>query len=159
MKALVVYDSVFGNTERVARAVGEALDRSGDVEVLRVSKVSPEQLKRYDILIVGSPTRAFQPTGGTKKFLNRIPAGGLKGIRVAAFDTRLSVADTDSGLLVYLVRLFGYAAEPMADKLKKKGGDLAVPPEGFIVEGTEGPLREGELERAADWARQIRSAE
>lgn len=158
MEVLVVYDSVFGNTERVAHAVGEALDRSGDVKVLRVSEVSPEQVTRYDILIVGSPTRVFQPTGVTKKLLKNIPAGSLKGVRVATFDTRLSMEDTDSALLVFLVRLFGYAAEPMANRLKKKGGDLAVPPEGFIVEGTEGPLREGELERAADWAREIRSA-
>lgn len=159
MKALVVYDSVFGNTERVAHAIREALGPPEAVEIVRVSDVSPEQLTSCDILIVGSPTRAFQPTGGTKRLLKNIRAGGLKGIKVAAFDTRLSVEDTDSGLLVFLVRLFGYAAEPIAGRLKKKGGDLVVAPEGFIVEGTEGPLREGELERAADWARQIRSAE
>jgi hypothetical protein len=54
-----------------------------------------------------------------------------------------------------MVKLFGYAAIPIANRLRKKGGELALPPEGFIVEGTEGPLRRGELERAADWARQL----
>jgi hypothetical protein len=54
-----------------------------------------------------------------------------------------------------LVNVFGYAAKPISDRLEKKGGELAVPPEGFYVDGTEGPLTEGELERAADWARQI----
>ena len=53
------------------------------------------------------------------------------------------------------VKLFGYAAEPIAARLEKKGGELAVPPEPFYVGGTEGPLLEGELERAEDWARQI----
>ena len=54
-----------------------------------------------------------------------------------------------------LVNVFGYAAEPIGDKLKRKGGELVISPEGFYVEGTEGPLTEGEIERAVDWARQI----
>jgi hypothetical protein len=54
-----------------------------------------------------------------------------------------------------LVNVFGYAAKPISDRLEKKGGELVVSPEGFYVDGTEGPLTEGELERAADWARQI----
>jgi hypothetical protein len=58
-------------------------------------------------------------------------------------------------ILALFVRLFGYAAEPIADRLRKKGGELIVPPEGFLVDGTEGPLIEGELERAADWGSQI----
>ena len=58
-------------------------------------------------------------------------------------------------ILAFLVRLFGYAAEPIADRLQKKGGVLAVPPEAFYVSETEGPLLEGELERAGEWAKQI----
>jgi flavodoxin len=58
-------------------------------------------------------------------------------------------------ILRILVNLFGYAAKPIADRLEKKGGERIMPPEGFFVEGTEGPLKEGELERAADWAKQI----
>ncbi|MBN1220353.1 MAG: hypothetical protein JXM69_15605 [Anaerolineae bacterium] len=54
-----------------------------------------------------------------------------------------------------LLPVLGYAAKPISDRLKKKGGELAVPPEGFYVEETEGPLLEGEFERATDWARQI----
>jgi len=54
-----------------------------------------------------------------------------------------------------MVKLFGYAAEPIAKRLGRKGGELAVTPEGFLVEGTEGPLKEGELERAAAWAERI----
>jgi hypothetical protein len=53
------------------------------------------------------------------------------------------------------VRTFGYAAKPIARSLTKKGGELHLPPEGFYVQGMEGPLVEGELERAEDWARQI----
>jgi flavodoxin len=52
----------------------------------------------------------------------------------------------------------GYAAKPIADKLKKKGGKLVLPPEGFFVQGSEGPLKEGEVERAAEWAKQLLAA-
>jgi hypothetical protein len=67
----------------------------------------------------------------------------------------MSVADVKSPVLSVMAGLFGYAAKPISDKLVRKGGELAAPPEGFIVEGSEGPLRGGELERAAAWARAI----
>ncbi|MGD2144155.1 MAG: flavodoxin family protein [Anaerolineae bacterium] len=152
MKAMVVYDSVHGNTERVAQAIGRALGSAEQVETRRLADVEPELLMALDVLVAGSPTHAFQPTPATKEFLKSIPAGGLEGVSVAAFDTRLSV---DSPVLGILVKVFGYAAKPIANRLRNKGGELVAPPEGFIVEGTEGPLREGELERAADWARRV----
>lgn len=155
MKALIVYDSFFGNTEQIARAIGAALGSPEEVEVLRVNEVKPEQLAKAPLLIVGSPTRGFRPSPAIKELLKAIPHAGLKGVRVAAFDTRISVADTNSALLRFLVGIFGYAAKPIADGLARKGGQLALAPEGFIVEGTEGPLKAGELERAADWARQV----
>ena len=152
MKGMVVYDSVHGNTKQVAEAVAETLRSAGSVEAHRVSEVELDELAELDILVMGAPTHAFQPSPEAKKFLKRIPGGALEGVRVAAFDTRISGEDTDSGVLSFMIRLFGYAAKPMADRLRKKGGKLALPPEGFFVEDTEGPLKEGELERAAEWA-------
>ena len=58
-------------------------------------------------------------------------------------------------MLSFFVKLLGYPAKSIADRLQKKGGDLAAPPEGFYVAGTEGPLLEGELDRAAQWAREM----
>lgn len=154
MKALIVYDSFFGNTEKIAQAVGEALGK--DVQMLRVSDVTQEQLKGVELIIVGSPTRAFRPTEGITKFLKDIPAGGLKGVRAAAFDTRISTADVNSKFLNVMVRVFGYAAEPIADRLEKKGATLALPPAGFFVKESEGPLKDGEAERAAEWATEMK---
>ncbi len=151
MKALVVYDSVFGNTGKIAQAMGEALE----APVLKVGDVTPEHLTGLDALIVGSPTRAFSPTPDIKKWLNGLPSNSLRGVKVAAFDTRIAVEEVDSAILHFLVKIFGYAAEPMSKKLIKKGGNAGMPPEGFFVEGTEGPLTEGELDRAKDWARQL----
>jgi flavodoxin len=156
MKAMVVYDSVFGNTGKIAQAIGHALGSLEDVETLKVSEVKPEQLAGLTLLVVGSPTRQFSPTGATTSFLKSIPKDGLKGVKVAAFDTRFTVSAIEEvRILAFFVRIFGYAAKPIADRLKKKGGELAIPPEGFYVGDTKGPLLEGELERAADWAREI----
>jgi flavodoxin len=155
MKAMIIYDSFFGNTEQIAQAIGKAIGSQQNVEIFRVSQVKPEQLTGLNILIVGSPTRGFRPTPAITKLLESIPRHGLKGVKVAAFDTRISMSDIDSRILPPLVKIFGYAAKPIADKLQKKDGELAMPPEGFFVQGTEGPLKEGELERAANWAKQI----
>ena len=155
MKALVIYDSVFGNTEQIARAMGDALGFQAQVNVLRVDAVQPEHLMGLNVLIVGSPTRAFSPTPAIKNLLKDIAPNGLQGVKVAAFDTRMVLSDVNSRILAALVKLFGYAAQPIADRLKKKGGILIVSPEGFFVEDSEGPLKDGELERAAEWAKQI----
>jgi flavodoxin len=153
---LVVYDSVFGNTEQIAQAIGNALGSQEDVEIIRVSNAKPEQLTGLKLLIVGSPTQQFRPTAAINNLLKRIPKNGLKGVKIAAFDTRLTMSDIEkSPILSFFVRLFGYAAQPISDRLKKKGAELIIPPEGFLVEGTQGPLKEGELERAANWAKQI----
>lgn len=153
MKTLIVYDSFFGNTEQVARAMGSALGEAASVQVVRAGEVGREQLEDAELLLVGSPTRGFRPTKTVVDFVNRIPDRGLQGVKVAAFDTRLSTVDVQSRLLNVLVRFFGYAAEPLAKRLVAKGGSLAAPAAGFLVRDSEGPLKEGELARAAAWAR------
>jgi flavodoxin I len=160
MKVLVVYDSVFGNTEKIAMAIGSALGSQGEVETLRVGNVKAEQLAGLDLLIVGSPTRGFRPTEGIQTFLKSISPGSLKGLKVAAFDTRMTLQDINSPVLNLVVRIIGfrYAASPIADALKKKGGDLVTPPDGFFVKKAEGPLKEGELERAVEWAKGIKAS-
>jgi flavodoxin len=156
---MVVYDSVFGNTGKISQAIGQAIGSPEDVAIVQVRNAKPEQLAGVALLIVGSPTQKFRPTGATTSFLKSIPENGLNGVKVAAFDTRLTVGEIEKvRILAFFVRIFGYAAEPIAGRLKKKGGELAVPPEGFYVGAMEGPLLDGELERAADWAGQIIAA-
>ncbi len=159
MKAMVAYDSMFGNTRKIAEAIGEALGPQEDVEIVQVGEVKPEQLAGLTLLIVGSPTQRFSPTGATTRFLKGIPKNGLEGVKVAAFDTRFPESQIERiRILAFFVRIFGYAAKPIADRLEGRGGELAVPPEGFYVSDTKGPLLDGELERAADWAKQIIAA-
>ncbi|TET76830.1 MAG: flavodoxin family protein, partial [Candidatus Cloacimonadota bacterium] len=135
-----------GNTEKIAQAIGNALGSQKDVEILRVSNVEPEQLMGLKLLIVGSPTHGGRPTSAIQDFLNKVSEPAIRGINVAAFDTRFSTR---------LVRIFGYAAGRIAGSLKRNGGTLIASPEGFFVKGKEGPLKEGEIERAASWAKVI----
>jgi flavodoxin len=151
MKILVVYDSIFGNTKRVAEAIGNSFD-DDEVEVVHVNDVEMKRLKYVELLIVGSPTRQFKPTEGIENFLGNIPADWLKGAKVMAFDTRMSKMESMSKVLKIFVKMFGYAAEPIGNKLVKKGGKLLCSPEGFFVKGSKGPLHDGECERAAAWA-------
>lgn len=154
MKVLVVFDSTYGNTEKVARAIGGAI--SGDIRVVRALEAKNSDLDSIGYLIVGSPVQGFRATKLVQSFLQNIPEGALKGKNVAAFDTRMPEHDVGRGLRL-IMKVGGYAAPRIADLLKKKGGNLAVPPEGFIVKDKEGPLKDGELERAAAWAKGITS--
>ena len=158
MKALIVYDSVFGNTEKVAQSIGKAIGSQGQVETLPVSQVTLDQLRGLEILIVGSPTRSFRPTPAISQFLKALPKNHLAGINVATFDTRIWLNTIDSAAFRFLVDKGGYAANTMAKALTKKGGNPIVPPEGFLVTGEQGPLKGGELERAAKWAGQMQLA-
>ncbi len=156
MKTLIVYDSLYGNTEVIAQVIKHALETAGQVEIGRVGEVGAEKLVGLELLVVGSPTQQFRPTVGMRNFLSAIPRDGLRGVRVAAFDTRLTQAEIDkTPPLPFFVRIYGFAAGRIAKQLKKKGGELAVPAEGFLVEGMKGPLVKGEVERAEDWARKL----
>ena len=159
MKVLIVYDSFFGNTEQIARAVGDAIGDAlaphADVATLRVGDVKPEHLAGLSLLIAGSPTRAFSASPATKAWLKALAPNSLRGIKVAAFDTRADMNDVNSRALTAFVKLFGYAAEPIATSLTKRGGMLVIPAEGFFIVDKEGPLKDGELERATAWALQI----
>lgn len=150
MKTLIIYDSAYGNTEKIAKAIADAL--TGAVEVLRANEARSVDIKTFNLIIIGSPTYGGRPTPAIKQFVDNIPARTLEGIGVAAFDTRISGKDKGFGIKL-LTGVLGYAAGRIAKELKNKGGKLAVPAEGFIVEGKEGPLKQGELERVASWAK------
>lgn len=155
MKTLIVFDSFFGNTEQVARAIGAALAGENDVVCMRVADVTPGLLAGVKLLIVGSPTRGFRPTPAISAFIDGVPAGGLNGVAVATFDTRITPEEVKSIVYTPLAKIFGYAAKPMVSKLEGRGAKAVALPEGFHVMGEKGPLKEGELERATAWAKRM----
>ena len=142
MKTLVVYDSLYGNTKAVAQAIGGAVP--GEVELLYVKEADTSGLEAYDLLVVGAPTHGAKPSPDMQAFLDQIGAQALEGVKVSAFDTRMTVK---------LITIFGTAAPKIAKALVEKGGIQVGEPTGFFVKGGEGPLKDGEIERAAAWAR------
>ena len=151
MKALVLYDSVFGNTEKIARSIYDGLAEFGTVETAHISKLDPQELMGADLIIVGSPTHRGRPTEAVSAFLDSVPRGALQGTAAVAFDTRYDMAK-------WLLWLAGSATKGIARKLKKKQSILLLKPESFIVNGRQGPLQEGELERAGRWSEAIMAA-
>ena len=149
MNALVVYDSEFHNTEAVARAIAEAIDAR-----FVHARDADFHFEEIDLLIAGAPTQGGRPTGAMQAFLAGLPADALKNQGVAAFDTRIDFS-TQNFALKALMKMIGYAAPKISKILTAKGGSEIVPPEGFIVAGKEGPLRDGEVDRAATWARGV----
>lgn len=148
MRTLVVYDSLYGNTEKIAEAIGGAIT-GGEVRVLRGGEVGPPELENISLLVVGAPTQGGRPSPEIKDFLDRVSKAEINGVDVAAFDTRVASK---------VAKIFGYAAGKIANNLKKKGANLVAEPEGFFVDGKEGPLTEGELERATEWGRGLSAA-
>lgn len=162
MKALVMYESMFGNTETVARAVAEGLATKFEVTVADV-RTTPRALG-MDVVVVGGPTHAFgmsrpgtrqdavrQGAGhkgaeevGLREWLDTSPA--LTGIAAAAFDTKVNKP------------LTGSAARKADRRLRRLGCRVLVPAESFHVGGTAGPLADGERERARRWGETVAAA-
>ncbi len=153
MQALVIYDSAFGNTAKIAQAIAQGLG----TEAQHIGDVDLTQLSTLDLVVVGAPTQKMGILESMKAWLDALPDGSLKGVQTAAFDTRIDPADVPSRAERFMARVFlkRFAAEPINALLTAKGGQALITPAGFFVMDTEGPLRDGELERAAAWGRQM----
>lgn len=147
MNVLVVYDSKFGNTERIAHAIAQALTTGATVHEQAVSD-GAIGLLGVDLLVIGGPTQAHGTSAPMRAFLQSLPVGPSNNLRAATFDTRFRIPQLFSGS----------AASRIARTLKKKGVRIVGTPESFFVQNSEGPLIEGEIERAAAWATELLAA-
>jgi len=158
MRVVVVFESMFGNTEEIARAVAEGIREVRPDAVVDCLPVRQARSAEADLLVVGGPTHflglasprtrhmaekfdeAAQPAenGGLRAWLEQLPQAPV-GRRAAAFDTRLDKL------------LHGSAAARIAHRLAHKGYDMVAEPEGFVVVDMTGPPRPGELQRAKAW--------
>ena len=155
MNIVIIYDSQQGNTADIARAIGGAFSDLGEVMVDRASNVKPDWLMEVGLLVVGTPGQESKPTKAIHKFLEALPSSVVQDVPVTAFETRLEGEAAHHGLTGFMKK-DASAAEAVAGELVKKGGKLVVPPGTFFLTAAEGPLKAGELERAAEWARGIR---
>lgn len=159
MEALVVYESMWGNTEEVARAVARGL---GGARVVEVGAATEQELEGVELLVVGGPTHAFSmsrastrrdahqkgaPRGGeevgVREWLGRLPE--RLEVPIATFDTRVAK----------VAKLPGSAAKGAERELRRHHRGRVVARESFYVEDMAGPLVRGELERAEAWGRAL----
>jgi len=143
MNTIVVYDSQFGNTERIAQTIADTMRAFGPARVVRVNPTQPLDCREADLLIIGSPTQGFRATPAMQAFVGAVPFVLLPNLAVACFDTRVHGP-------------WGSAARHLARRLHARGVKLLVPPMSFFVQGTEGPLAKDEAELAGRWALSLR---
>jgi hypothetical protein len=154
--ALVVYESMFGNTRRIAEAIGEGLrDHFGTVEVVDAAD-APATVDDIDMVVVGAPTHALgMPRPKTRTAARRDGATGQsdRGVRewlaalhrpthpivATAFDTRLASP------------ISGSARRPINRRLRRRGFRTTAPVS-FTVTATPGPLADGQVDAARRWA-------
>ena len=143
MKSLVIYFSKFGNTQMVAEAIAEVLRSAGSVRVMSADQLTVSDLKEVDLVVMGSPTHNMNLPKAVRPVFETLPKRVLRGILVAAFDTSYKMS--------WWLNHFT-ASKRLSKKLRKLGGKQIVPPETFLVTEREGPLYDGEIERARAWA-------
>jgi len=156
METLIVYFSKYGNTQLVAEMIGETITAAngqmaangeyGSVRVISSEQLVGDDLESADLVVMGTPTHKMNIPEAVRPLFERLPSKMLRGKPVAAFDTSYKMS-------AFMARFT--AAKKLNSKLRKLGGKRVVPPETFHVVGREGPLYEGELERAQAWAGSI----
>lgn len=147
MNALVVYHSEFGNTQRVAEAIAGVFQGAGAVRTLPTGRLTPADLQDIDLVVMGSPTHKMNLPEAIRPVFENLPRRILRGVPTAAFDTSYEMS-------AFLARFT--AAKRLDGKLRKLGGKRLVAPETFLVHRHhEGPLYDGEIERARHWAESI----
>jgi hypothetical protein len=156
--ALVVYESMFGNTEAVACAVAEGLSVAMPTRVVPVAQAPTQLESDVDLLVVAGPTHAF---GMSRPSTRRVavdqgaaPGGGSeRGIREWLAALSRTASRTGAAAIDTRIRkrgVPGSAARGAARRLRRLGFDVAEPTS-FYVADTAGPLLEGELRRARAW--------
>jgi hypothetical protein len=168
MRALVVFESMYGNTEKVARAIADGLSARLNVEIVEVGGAPSRIADDIDLLVVGGPTHARGMSDprtrgsargkterdvvssgiGIREWLDRL-TDEPTGTAAAAFDTHIKGP--------HLV--WGGAARTIDEHLRRLGCRVVATPEGFHVDGPLGPVVdvvvEGEIERARRWGEEL----
>ncbi len=133
--------SEYGNTHRIAEAVGKAVAADHSVRVVQAAEADHLRGQGVDLLFVGAPTQMRGTRVLVEAFLDGLEDRGFGDVAAVAFDTRMGDPPADQ-----------VASTVIDQRLRDAGCRVVAPPESFVVTGVEGPLAQGELERAGDWA-------
>jgi len=134
-KALVLYDSVFGNTEKIAKALSRGIQRHCGVDCLNIKEANPKKFAEYGLIAIGAPTQAHSAYKPMKDFLSGLEGTeNLAGVPGFAFDTKFDMP------------LSGSAAKYIEKRLEEFGFKIFAPRASAIVSGgmKDNVLRDGE---------------
>ncbi len=158
-QALVVYESMYGNTEALARAIADGLTEAGYAVTTTEVGDAPTAFTGFDLVVAGGPTHTFGMTRpatreeAAAKGSTPLVSTGI-GLRewIEALEPDATVAVATFDTRIRRPRVPGSAARAARKHLRQHGFRAVDPAADFWVEGTEGPLSEGEEDRARAWA-------
>jgi menaquinone-dependent protoporphyrinogen IX oxidase len=152
MKGIVVYDTSYGNTQKIAETITETLKESGiEVDLFDVKNAKKLTGKDYSFLVLGSPTKFGTMSLTIRFFLGKVKNEEWMNKPFAAFDTE----NPENIERARLENKEWSAAEKIAEKLKDKKMNQLLPVLKALVTGQKGPIVEGEIERTKDYAREL----
>ena len=152
IKGIVVFDTSYGNTKTIAEAISETLKESGiEADLFDVKDVKKLSAKDYNFLVLGSPTRFGTMSLAIRGFLGKVKSEEWMNKPFAAFDTE----NPENIERARIENKEWSAAEKIAAKLKDKKMNQLLPVLKAVVLGQKGPLKEGEIERAKEYARSL----
>ncbi|MHA1935801.1 MAG: flavodoxin family protein [Candidatus Thorarchaeota archaeon] len=136
-KALIVYDSLFGNTKTVAEYLAKGIEESGiEVDCMHINDIETEQIVEYDFLAIGGPTHMINVSKPMKSFLDKLSSIDLRGKSGFSFDTRVVSRMNSRRWFI----LENSAAKRIESRMKKMKISIFRNRESAIVDGREGPL-------------------
>jgi len=152
MKGIVVYDTSYGNTKKIAETITETLRESGiEVDLFYVKDVKKLSGKNYDFFVLGSPTKFGTMSFTIKFFLGKVKSEEWMSKPFAAFDTE----NPENVEQSRIQNKEWSAGEKIAEKLREKKMNQLLPVLKALVIGQKGPLVEGEIERTKTYAREL----
>jgi menaquinone-dependent protoporphyrinogen IX oxidase len=152
MKGIVVYDTAYGNTRKIAETIADTLKESGiEVDISDVENLKRLNGKDYDFLVLGSPTKFGTMSLTIRFFLGKVKEEEWMNKPFAAFDTE----NPENIERARSENKEWSAGEKIAEKLREKKLNQLLPVLKALVLGQKGPLVEGEIERTKDYARQL----
>ncbi len=154
MRAVVVYESLWGNTEAVARAIAEGI--GADATALNTDEATAEALEGVDLIVAGAPLLGFAlPTEDMRAGIAKNPTARTPDLSHPSMRAWLDALPPGTGRCAgFETRIWwspGSAAKKISEELRAKGYSAAGKDEKFVVMGKYGPLKDGELDRARSW--------
>ncbi len=145
-RAIIIYESVYGNTKKVAEAISQGMKLSGEIDcrIVKTGEIHTDEICDYDVILFGCPNHNQGPALNMMKFLERASIVHVKGKIGGIFDT-------------YTGGNKGIAVKKLGMVVEEKFTGIELVGMGFSakVEGRKGPLADNEVEKAMEFGKEL----